>query len=88
MDGRTVIQTGVSVVQIVVGSGFVFAGLRNRDPAFKPTAPLGAIFLILGISGLLTGTVPELILLPVELVLFIGGVIWFVREQRAVKRAN
>jgi hypothetical protein len=44
--------------------------------------PLGAMFVIMGVSHFLNGPVPEGILIPVELALFAAATVWFVRGYR------
>jgi len=79
----TVLANWLAGIQVVFGLVALVAGLHARGRPGELLAPLGAMWLIPGVSRFLSGTIPEEILIPFGVVLFAAAVVWFVHVYRA-----
>jgi hypothetical protein len=76
----------IGVIQIAMGLPSLVMGLRARGRSDEWLAPLGAVFLSLGVSKILRGTVTDGVLMASVGVVVVAGIIWFVRVERRRRR--
>jgi hypothetical protein len=69
--------------QLAFGSVCLVMGLRARGRPGEVFAPVGAMAIVTGLSHFLWGTVPDAVLITVDLVATVALTVWFVRGYRA-----